>query len=1674
MKKLAKVLSILLAVALAVTGFMLAVSADDAKSEVASYTVNGETVTGTLVEALSAADEYSTVKLEGDCTLAQTFTVTKSVTVDLNGYTLTAKADAFVIGANDVQFDIVGTGSIALAGKLVSADKEFTGFMVNVAGNEKTEGISIAHTSSNITTTYHGLWNFKNLKVVSTSVLLQGDAYFKTERDTSATATLVFNAVSFDSTAVPYQKSTGNFVVSIAGEGNVYVENSAFRTQNSGIYAAHGKGETAIPVSGMISIVNSTISCLASQTYSGRVYVVLGQDHLFTSGIDSNTYGFNGILLVENSTVECNTRMFTFGSSDAPSIYITDSTLRIAGNSGTDNSAYGFVRGAGEVNLSGNIRWISVEQKLSNAPIGTRTNLAAMVNGVSGTKVVYDPIGDSVLPFVVVSEDSDVASPDFYRDYNFDAIRLHDDNGGNRDININNKNQSWVHSDTDDRSGKNNTWTKDPFWFQDKTKGMQWDNKYGTITHVLSEGSSYVKYWIQPDGSGKSTVKLNSGNKTDTYFVMGLGLDGDYTNSGYHPTAMSGANRKSVVVAEFDFATEAGGIGYPYMQVLPQVRDTANGGATHAKSFTINNAGNIVDTGRLQNKPEVMPTLNPAGEWNRLAAVCYSDPANAQYLVYFYLNGELMGYDTLYNPDKTSEYFYFQGIRLSFANDNQKVNANLLIDNVSIRAYTDYKFAGEKDSDFDAETGTYAMNGVYYPEKYISGAPAKAYVNPYVTVGGLAFGDINDALAYANENNLVVDINKDLKLDVKTNGIINTNGHKITLTDDSYGYMTSGNLLEFNENYQYEAWFYTGSLDALNNGTFTDADFEKAVVKMGDYVNKDLIYTAETTKNYTDKTITGGQSGWGYTKNDTDSVLPKNVDLADITLAGEAKVIKYFPIMGSIPMTYYVTDKDGNVYAGDITSEQALVDFRALKDGDTFVLQSNVNITEAENTFVNKGTINIDLNGNTLSLSKAGRFVVVGSYTTLNVYSSVEGGAVNCATYTNGAIKGNQAFVIDDASVTSFTSPDLANNVKSAKINIGGNGVKMTVIAEVALKARVGDDDCRIVSDGVDYISPDNAINRSVFDAQLYNGEIYVKNSFILAINKFNIVNVDGFYLSSDLKDAAGNVIAKGHAPEKDADGNEIELSHRQPGFENTVMTGYMELENCIIVNRLSGLNNDDIKDNIVANNGDGNNSRKNIKFMNVVSTGRLNPSNSQRTNVEGFLAVEHYDISAKNGTYLNGTAKHNYLRPMTLDMIDLGIETVDGVYTCTLQYYDAELGTMVTFDEYKLSSGKTVEGAYTLPYLKGAAAYEKDIFEVSYMNIAGDSVIATDNYVKGSMLTLKSGLNVPAYTGKLVTLTHTGIWHMNSESEYITENITLTPEYTASMALTGVMANLSLYSDFDVNLYIPAEYMDVITIEEAYALADATLNDKAYKVITVTQACNNITANITVTINMSETVLGVEYTDTKVINYSVAKYAETALASESMDNSTKVLVYYMLNYANEAAKYLNGEANETLTAMIEANKRLPEMNPHTPGNDPLVTPDAVAKLGSVFTQATLTLDPKPAYVFTVKAGFVGTVTVANGNNVRTYNFTENTDRTIVIDGMKAYNFVATLVITAEGTVNGETVTLTDGVYNLAAFAEYHASNSENADSAACLPLVNAFRSYADYAYFYKMGVWAW
>ena len=1664
MKKLTKIFSILLAVALVCTGLVLAVGANESTNETASYVTGGTEATGTLAEALVAADEKTTVTLLGDCTLEETFTVTKSVTVDLNGYELTAKADAFVIGANGVEFKIVGTGSITLAGKLVSAAAEYTGFTVEVAGTTAAEGIAINHSASNITTTYHGTWNFKNLKVVTTSVLSQGNSYFKTESGDESTAVISFYAVDFNSTAVAYQASTGNFVVSIGGTGSVTVSHSTFRTQNSGIYAANDLNGG--PLTGSILIENSVISCLADTTLNNRNYVVLGMHYKFPTGIDNAQHGFNGTFNVNYSTVECNTRMFCFGSSDEPSVNVYSSTLRIAGNYGKD-TAYALYRGAGSgVNTSGDTRFISVKSELNNPAVGTRANLAGLLKVSEDNKVVYDPVGDPEAPFLVVSADDTKEYPAFHKDFGFDTIAFtknystttHD---GNRNLSVDNKNTGM--------------WTSnDPFWFSATDKGgMQWDNKLGTITHVQSEQGAYVKWWLQPDPDNPTatTRKLSSGTdpKSDTYLIMGLDNKGNSTVDGYdsHPSALAGANRKSVVVAEFEFATEKDGIGYPYMQFVAQARNSSNGGENLTKpaerTFSVNTVGQITGTEKLNDQPTVMPTLNPQGEWNRISMVCYSDPAVAQYQVYVYLNGEYMGWQYLTDGDTAGDYVYFQGIRINLSNNNQKVNSNILIDNVSYRAYTNYQVEGEADG------------GAKYPEQYINGTPTNKFVEPSIRVVGKIFSDINEALTYATSIGAVVDIYTDMDIEATANGTINTNGYDVNVVGDSYGYVINGNYVEFNEKYQYTAYFFNGDASKLTaDYVFDAADFETATVKVNGYLERDLIYTDGAVKNYTDKTIAGAQNGWATSIGATASVLPKNVTIADLEGADVNNAVYYYPSFGAIPMTYYVTDATGTTYAGDITNDQALIDFQALKGGDTFVLQADINISKAGTVFANtvdttEQVINIDLNGHTLSLSEEGIFVNVGSYTTLNVYSSVAGGVVNCVTNNNGTLKGNYAFAINDPAVTAFSSPDLVENVKSAKINVGTiealgtNGANMTIYAEVAFQGRVGDDDCRIVSDGVDIYSPTQATkNDAVIDTKLFNGEIYVKNALIVAVVKQNVVNITGFYN----KEKVGSSTA--HKPDKDADGNEIELSNRQTGFDKTVMTPYVEIDSCMLINNFAGIS-DGKNDNIVANNGDGSSVNTNLKFKNVVATGRMNPSNVRRSTYEGFVVVEHFDCSSSTVKVAENSAIGTYIAPMTFDALDLGIKTDNGVHTVVFSYYDTESGKMVEAVDYKLANnGTAVEGsnAYTLPMLTKGTDYKTNFVTVAWKNVAGDANVATATYIKGSKFEEKSDVKAGTYTEKLVTLTHDGTW--SAAPEYVTENVDRIPGYTGAVNVTGIKANVSLYSDFDLNLYIPAEYADVLTVN-GYELTDVVVDGVNYKMITVNQACNKTSENIKVTLDVKQTLRGTEYTATKVINYSVATYASNVLASAANTDADKVLVYYMAKYANAATAYMNGAEDTALAVLLAANTAYGDKYTANTSYDTAI---ADTKLSAVFTSATVTLDPKPAFVLTAKAGFVGTVTVkyADGTNTRVYKIDTATMRDIVIEGMKVYNFATDLEITAEGTINGEAVSVTEGSYNLVTFAKYHNDNQADPASAACLPLVNALRDYAEVAKLYMAG----
>ena len=161
-----------------------------------------------------------------------------------------------------------------------------------------------------------------------------------------------------------------------------------------------------------------------------------------------------------------------------------------------------------------------------------------------------------------------------------------------------------------------------------------------------------------------------------------------------------------------------------------------------------------------------------------------------------------------------------------------------------------------------------------------------------------------------------------------------------------------------------------------------------------------------------------------------------------------------------------------------------------------------------------------------------------------------------------------------------------------------------------------------------------------------------------------------------------------------------------------------------------------------------------------------------------------------------------------------------------------------------------------------------------------------------------------------------------------------------------------------------------------------------------------------------------------------------------------------MLTYANEAYKYFGDKTNydATITALLEtyADAKGEGMAEQTYAK-------AIENLafGTAITEATVNLGSAPAFVFTVAEGFEGTVTVTYAGNTKTL-VIEGGKATV--NGMKVYNFSSDIIVTAEGTINGEAVTETS-TYNLDTFVKYHVE-SDAPESVACVDLLVALYDY--------------
>ncbi|MBQ8289272.1 MAG: right-handed parallel beta-helix repeat-containing protein [Clostridia bacterium] len=384
-----------------------------------------------------------------------------------------------------------------------------------------------------------------------------------------------------------------------------------------------------------------------------------------------------------------------------------------------------------------------------------------------------------------------------------------------------------------------------------------------------------------------------------------------------------------------------------------------------------------------------------------------------------------------------------------------------------------------------------------------------------------------------------------------------------------------------------------------------------------------------------------------------------------------------------------------------------------------------------------------------------------------------------------------------------------------------------------------------------------------------------------------------------------------------------------------------------------------------------------------------------------------------------------------------------------------------VTYDEY-ISGGKFV----LQDYVKISDAYKtlapttENIIAMGHAFGTVDSALSA---VKGTDYTVRllgdvNEAQTVGTSGTVITLDNKLNLANDNTERFIKYTKTTTGAfgdiYTfAYNKSLGTTVNLSLFSGFDINLFIPealVPYVEKIAVGETDITADAYEFDGKL-VASVGRAADE--ANDSVIFKVTFVENGKSYTYSFTV--SIVAYTEKLLAdySETNVNMDHVLMYHILKYANEANIYF--DKNEALAQRVADLAALGEGEYKEAVGD--ATADAVDTLDkTLFEGVTVVLDETPSLRLELKAQTNAKIT-ASYTDVKTgakrYADVNVNGVNVDFDGIKIYNLAQALTVYVDGVSVGE---FNIGVYDVDASADHYA-------------LVNAFCEYISLAkYLYK------
>ena len=1633
--KLSKILILVLAVALICTGLVLAVSADSAGQKDTVHYIDknsGAEKTGHLKQAVENAKEGTTVTLLGNCEYKYSddnkwgMSVSNSITFDLNGYTITSTNSVrmFSVQTYNKTFTITGSGTINLesgSGPFIQVggnptEASHENMLVKVIGTGK--GITINHKATGIVIQSQvGNFELKNVKI------------------NTATTSNVFNSGDI---AVGDKTYPGKTCFKLEG-----VEINA-TAEVSGKTVFNLRRDTATLSMNYCNITTKSHSLIGIPNDDAKIggvvhtpttklddYIVVNNSYINVGKGGTLIYGYPALvsdIKFLNSYVSWNEIINIKANAEGTALIFDNCDVNFANIGGTAFRAT-MVKLINGSTLSGIYASIYDTGKANTSSVGIGSTMT--VNGVTGIymlleegtrfdKVTYDRImagagykaGTIAYPDGSTPKNSEtytiIRDTVAFTDTPYVVVKAEDAAAAKSEID--GTVQYWSNSMPD-------------IW-----------NFTGTPSMVNSNQNTYFK-WVS---NGKKYVN-SSGKETGSNLIYKLG------------TGIS-ASTKGVFVMDLDITSDSE-VGYAFTNINLHARTTPSGGtgdadASYGSFIRIYNDGSIylsVNKGDgTKNDNYVDTGIDLAfNEWNHITIVV----DNATGEGYIYVNGQYVGSHKAYD---TGAYIFGPRFNFDVSLANANTGTSLLVDNVMFRAFGD----APASTALADKGASYVINeGKPFNENTSS--------EKGVTIGGVEFSNVADAFEKGTELGLPVQLQNNITRPVLVtgNGIVYTNGYTMNIADGStscafFADSNGASYYEFDSKYEgvtAKYQFYlsnkTDAQSLANPENWTEVAETDLKTNLENLCDKTFTVFGKYTDN---GYLTSTWLGWATDLSATEA--RRGPITADEALSGE--VVKIYPVF-SFAKEYAVVilDANGEFSRGFTPSDGVLwgtaMNKYAVKYGETFVLNrdiiaqvslsnifgvssaapNNASCTKTADGATEEKYIGIDFNGYTLkvdtnhsqdSVRDKATFLHIYEGEQVNVYSSREGGKLEMYGLVNNNNvydpSGGAAFAIygsDADGIAASANGEVTKN--NTKVNIGTvtvagkeiPGANLTIETCVITDIDRGDSTCEVNIDGI-------TATRNSVD---YSGMFIIRKYF----GKLNITN-------STIINAVNNEIIDGHKHGYSAATGERALAD-------------VLFDNCLII----------VKDNY----GDVVNkdySLGTLTFRNCTTNGKLVADEFAALVLGvGNKAADLYSTKLEDGVVV---AKWNNYMELSGNTVTVPyFSVIDQDFSGTGEEYNYHT---IVFADYLYNGTADV----ILPVLTEATILASDAVKVTRVDVQNNKTEYL--YAKGGNVVL----DAPAdYVGEVISGSFKN-WKIDGVAvtelpKNITEDVTVNVDYEFVANISGMMTNLSLYSDFKVNLYVPAAYADAITAINGVALDETTVTVGGAQYIKVSAykvAKDAATAAI-FEINVTEG----GFEATKTVRINIVDYAATILGGEYSE-SEKTLMVYMLNYVYAAEYKFYGTENSDIAALISERYNY-EFIAKNYENEAIEN----TNLDAIFTSASVVLGEVPTFNLVLGGSFTGTVTVTYGDGAtRTYNITESDkNSTIRISGMKIYNFGTTLTVTATPTEGEATV----GTINFATYANYHIN--VNPADIEVQALIEALYEYVKVAEMYKAGTLA-